>query len=97
MEMKGWPMSDKRVSAAVVLAICINENSPSCMRAPPEAVTQTKGICCSTAAFTPRTKRSPSTEPIEPPMKSNSNTAATRGIPFTVPCMATRESLSPLS
>jgi hypothetical protein len=38
------------VSAAVVLAICISENRPSCMRAPPVAVMQTKGRRCSTAA-----------------------------------------------
>jgi hypothetical protein len=30
------------VTAAVVLAICIRENRPSCMRAPPEAVMQMK-------------------------------------------------------
>ena len=49
------------------------------MRAPPVAVKQTKGTFCSIAVSTPRTKRSPTTEPIEPPMKSNSKQAATSG------------------
>jgi hypothetical protein len=82
---------------AVVLAICISENSPSCMRAPPEAVTQMKGTRCSIAACTPRTKRSPSTDPIEPPMKSNSKTASTTGKPFgSNRCMTTSASVSPV-
>ena len=49
------------------------------MRAPPVAVKQTNGTFCSIAVSTPRTKRSPTTEPIEPPMKSNSKQAATSG------------------
>ena len=51
----------------VVLAICISESRPSCMRAPPLAVKQTNGSFCSRQTCTPRTKRSPTTEPIEPP------------------------------
>ena len=50
------------------------------MRAPPVAVKQMKGTFCSIAVSTPRTKRSPTTEPIEPPMKSNSKQAATTGM-----------------
>ena len=49
------------------------------MRAPPVAVKQTNGSFCSIAVCTPRTKRSPTTEPIEPPMKSNSKQATTTG------------------
>jgi hypothetical protein len=67
------------------------------MRAPPEAEMQMNGIFCSTAAFTPRTKRSPSTEPIEPPMNSNSKAAATTGMVLMAPCMQTSESLSPVA
>jgi len=49
------------------------------MRAPPVAVTQTNGTFCSSAVCTPRTKRSPTTDPIEPPMNSNSKIATTTG------------------
>ena len=76
-EMNGSRRAASSVSAAVVLAICMSDSSPSCMRAPPDAVTHTNGSFCSIATCTPRTKRSPTTEPIEPPMKSNSNAAAT--------------------
>jgi len=96
-EMKGSPASDSLVRAAVVLAICIRENRPSCIRAPPEAVTQMKGVFCSRAVRTPRTNRSPSTEPMEPPMKSNSKQATTTGRVLMAPCMTTRESVSPVS
>ena len=57
------------------------------MRAPPVAVKQTNGSFCSIATRTPRTKRSPTTEPIEPPMKSNSKHASTSGMLFIAPCM----------
>jgi hypothetical protein len=40
--MNGSFACERRVNIAVVLAICISENRPSCMRAPPEAVTQMK-------------------------------------------------------
>ncbi len=55
-----------------------------------------EGLFCSTAFCTPRTKRSPSTEPIEPPMKSNSKAATTTGRALSVPCMTTIESDSPV-
>ena len=55
------------------------------MRAPPVAVKLTNGVFCSIAASTPRTKRSPTTEPIDPPMKSNSKQATTTGIVSTAP------------
>ena len=42
------------------------------MRAPPVAVKQMNGTFCSIAVSTPRTKRSPTTLPMLPPMKSNS-------------------------
>ena len=64
------------------------------MRAPPEAVTQTNGSFCSIATRTPRTKRSPTTEPIEPPMKSNSNAAHTTPSALIEPCITTSASPS---
>jgi len=66
-EMNGSLRSARSVRAAVVLAICTSESSPSCMRAPPEAVTQTYGSFCSMATRTPRTKRSPTTDPSSRP------------------------------
>ena len=39
MEMNGRPASARRASAAEILAICISERMPSCIRAPPAAVT----------------------------------------------------------
>ena len=67
------------------------------MRAPPVAVKQTKGTFCSTAVSTPRTKRSPTTEPIEPPMNSNSKQAATSGTLITAPPITTSASVSPVA
>ena len=84
------------VKAAVVLAICIRENNPSCMRAPPVAVTHTSGSCWSRQACTPRTKRSPTADPIDPPMNSNSNAATMRGTFFIAPCITTKASVSPV-
>ena len=51
------------------------------MRAPPLAEKQTRGAPVSRLASTPRTNRSPTTEPIDPPMNRNSKAAATTGIP----------------
>src|SRR5256885_7637326 len=93
-DMKGSLRSARSVRAAVVLAICTSESSPSCMRAPPEAVTQTYGSFCSMATRTPRTKRSPTTDPIEPPMKSNSKAAQTTPSALIEPCITTSASLS---
>ena len=67
------------------------------MRAPPEAVTQMKGSFCSIATRTPRTKRSPTTEPIEPPMKSNSKAAHTTPSDLIAPCITTSASPSAVS
>ena len=67
------------------------------MRAPPVAVKLTKGSFCSTAASTPRVKRSPTTLPMLPPMNSNSKQAATTGTLITAPPSTTRASVSPVS
>ncbi len=50
-----------------VFAICISDISASCIRAPPEAEKQISGQLSSSACSTARTKRAPTTEPIEPP------------------------------
>ena len=84
-------------STAVVLAIWNSELTPSCMRAPPDAEMQTNGTRFSYATRTPRTKRSPTTEPIEPPMKSNSKQASTSGTLLMLPCITTSASVSPVS
>ena len=55
--------------------ICISENMPSCMRAPPEAVKMMKGVCCSIARNMPATMASPAAMPSEPPRNSKSCTA----------------------
>ena len=44
--------SGKRLMAAEVLAICISERMPSCMRAPPEAANRMNGVSRLTAART---------------------------------------------
>ncbi len=58
----------QQMQRALVFVICINEFTPSCIRAPPEAATQTNGQLSATARRIPCTKRSPTTEPIEPPI-----------------------------
>ncbi len=50
------------------------------MRAPPVAVMQIMGTFCSSATSAARTKRSPTTEPMVPAMKSYSKAATTTGI-----------------
>ena len=77
IEINGNCLLVSKRNTAEVFAICINELTPSCIRAPPEAATQMNGQLLSTAALTPRTKRSPTTEPIEPPIKRNSKAAIT--------------------
>jgi hypothetical protein len=67
------------------------------MRAPPVAVKHTSGDFSSSALSTARAKRSPTTEPIEPPMKAKSNAQATSGLPLSWPCIATSASRSPVA
>src|SRR5258706_7303031 len=54
-EMKGSRASDKRLSAALVFAICSSEYSASCIRAPPLAEKHTNGKRCSRHTSTART------------------------------------------
>ena len=85
-----------RASAADVFAICSNENSASCMRAPPLAEKQISGMLLSAACRAARAKRSPTTEPMEPPMNANSKAQATTGRPNNVPVTLTSASFSPV-
>src|SRR5713226_1833194 len=81
IEMYGSPLAPSRSSAAEVLAICIRERMPSCIRAPPDAETMTTGRCLSIASSIARVSFSPTTEPMLPPRKPNSKTARTAGNP----------------
>ena len=79
IEMNGSCSALSRVRAAQVFAICISDSRPSCMRAPPLEEKHTSGMRNWTQCSTARTKRSPTTEPIEPPKNWNSNAQVTIG------------------
>ena len=66
-------------TAQTVFGSCMSERIPSCMRAPPEAVTQTSGTPLSAARSHARANFSPTALPIEPPMKAKSMTASSQG------------------
>src|SRR5439155_1504831 len=80
-EMYGSRCVARRSSADEVLAICIRDRMPSCMRAPPDAETITTGRCLSMASSIARVSFSPTTEPMLPPRKPNSKAARTAGCP----------------
>ena len=67
------------------------------MRAPPLADIQIKADLLLMAASIPRTKRSPTTEPIEPPINLNSNAATTTLTSKILPCITIKASFSPTS
>ena len=96
-EMYGKPRSCILAKAALVFAICISDINASCIRAPPLEEKHTNGQLSSSACSTARTKRAPTTDAIDPPIKANSNEAATIGMPCKVPFMATKASFSPVS
>ncbi|MNZ85919.1 hypothetical protein D3C78_1047260 [compost metagenome] len=96
-EMYGRPRSCSFASAALVFAICIRDISASCIRAPPLAEKHTSGQLSSSACSTARTKRAPTTDDMEPPIKANSNEAATIGMPYSVPFITTSASFSPVA
>jgi hypothetical protein len=66
------------------------------MRAPPEAVTETSGIPRSAALSQARMSFSPTTRPIEPPMKVKSITASSHGRPSMLAPPITIASPSPV-
>ena len=77
----GTPPSRRRSSAARVLASCMSARVPSCIRAPPEALTMMSGVRASRACSAARVTFSPTTAPIEPPMNPKSMTQIATGIP----------------
>ena len=77
--MYGRPASEWRRAAALVFAICMSESMPSCMRAPPDAVTNTTGRLSAVANSKARVIFSPTTLPIEAPMKRKSIAPSTSG------------------
>ena len=79
--MKGTPASASRPSAATVLASCISDSVPSCMRAPPDAETTISGSRSSSACSAARVTFSPTTVPIEPPMNAKSMTHIATFVP----------------
>src|SRR3569623_3502757 len=95
-EMNGRPFLLRRASAALVLAICMSEYSASCIRALPLAEKHTSGILFSSEVSPARTKRSPTTAHIEPPMKLNSNAHATSDTPLPWPFITITASRSPV-
>ncbi len=66
------------------------------MRAPPELVTLTSGMPCSAAESHARENFSPTTLPIEPPMKAKSITASIAWRPSIAPRPMTIASARPV-
>ncbi len=70
--MNGMPAASSRASGAVVLASCMSERVPSCIRAPPDALTTMAGMRSARAPSKQRASFSPTTLPMLPPMKRKS-------------------------
>ncbi len=81
IEMKGTRADRNLAISTELFAICMRDRTPSCIRAPPEADTITSGTCRSTDRRVSRAIFSPTTEPIDPPMKLKSITATSSGMP----------------
>ncbi len=92
-ETKGRRLSRRSSRATTVLAICMRDRMPSCMRAPPEEVTMTSATLSATARFTSLTIASPTTEPMDPPRKRKSSTPKAAGC-WSI-CTARQQGLSP--
>ncbi len=71
--------ASRRWRAADVLAICMSERMPSCMRAPPEAEMMSSGMRFCRASSMVRVSFSPTTEAMLPPRNANSKTAIATG------------------
>ncbi len=97
IEMYGRPSSCSRASAADVLAICMSDRMPSCMRAPPVAETTINALRSAIASSIERAIFSPTTEPMLPPMKKKSITVRLTGLPPTVATPANAASFIPVS
>ena len=97
MLMNGTPASRSRSRAASVLASCMRARVPSCIRAPPDALTMTSGVRDSRACSAARVTFSPTTAPIEPPMKPKSMTQIATGMEPIAPVPQTAASRIPVA
>ena len=90
------PFSEKRASAALVLAICIRERMPSCIRAPPLAANRIRGRRFLVAYSMARVIFSPTAALMEPMKKRLSSTPTTHLRPPMVPVAVTTASVRPV-
>ncbi len=90
------PASCTRAMAWLVFAICISDRQPSCIRAPPDAVTMSSGSPRSRASSAVRVTSSPTAEPRLPPMNRKSMTASATWWPPMLPSPQTTASSSPV-
>jgi hypothetical protein len=74
----------------------MSATAPSCIRAPPEAVTISSGTRRSSAVSPASVISSPTAPPRLPPMNAKSMTATTSGLPSTVPLAHTTASARPV-
>ncbi len=95
-EMKGRPASSSRARAAEILAICIRDSAPSCMRAPPEHEKMISGTRSRSARSAQRVTFSPTTLPMDPPMKPYSIIPQTTGRPPSSPAHEMKASCMPV-
>ena len=95
-EMNGTRAALTRSTTPIVLTSCISEYVPSCIRAPPEEEMMRSGIRRAIAASPARATFSPTTEPIEPPMKPKSMTHIDTGRPPMLPTPHTAASRRPV-
>ncbi|GDY31027.1 hypothetical protein GTS_26600 [Gandjariella thermophila] len=79
------PASSSAAMALLVLAICISDSAPSCIRAPPDAVTSSSGSRCASAVSAAVATASPAAQPRLPPRNRKSMAATTTGWPRTLP------------
>ena len=93
--MNGSLAFSSLATAAQVLAICMSEMMPSCMRAPPEAETMMKARLKRRACSMARTIFSPVPLARLPPRKRKSMTASTTRVPATSPLPVMTDSLMP--
>ena len=83
--------------AAAVLAICIREKMPSCIRAPPLAAKMMRGRRRRVAYSAARVTFSPTAVPMLPMKKRLSSTTHTALCPMILPTAATAASRRPVS
>ena len=90
------PSSSSFETAQDVLAICIKLNALSCILAPPDEVIASTGKRSSIAFSIMRVTFSPTTLPIEPPIKSKSITAVANLFPLIVAIPVITASFKPV-